>query len=223
MKHSITEKIPLRQCIAVLFWLILIIICWSHRHELTLDNILNFTPENPLIAVLVMLGLFLLKSVTFVIYGNLLYAASGILFSLPIAIILNIIGSGIMASIPFLMGRKAGTGLLNTLTQKHPKLSVLKDIPHKNEVMSSVMIRLIGILPGDLVSMYFGASGIRYSRYLTGTLLGLLPSIVIFSVMGMSVSDITSPAFWISAAAEILLILFSFVVLLTMRKKTRKG
>ena len=174
-------------------------------------------------AVLMMLGLFLLKSITFVIYGNILYAANGILFSLPAAVFLNIIGSAIMASVPYYMGRKGGTGFLNTLTSKHPKLSVLKDVPQKHPLSSSVMIRLLGILPGDLVSMYFGAGGASFGRYLTGTLIGLFPSIVIFSVMGMSVSDITSPAFRISAAAEIILVLTSFIILICMRKKARKS
>ncbi|MBQ9718554.1 MAG: TVP38/TMEM64 family protein [Clostridia bacterium] len=215
------EKI--RRILAVLFWMFLVLICWSRREHLTLEGILNFTPEKPVTAVLVMLGLFLLKSITFVIYGNILYAASGILFSLPAAIFLNIFGSAIMASVPYFMGRKAGAGFLNTLTSKHPKLSVLKDIPQKHPLSSSVMIRLLGILPGDLVSMYFGAGGASFSRYLAGTLIGLFPSIVIFSVMGMSAGDITSPAFRISVSAEIILVLTSFIILICMRKKDQKS
>lgn len=215
------EKI--RRILAVLFWMFLVLICWSRREHLTIEGILNFTPERPVTAVLVMLGLFLLKSITFVIYGNILYAASGILFSLPAAVFLNIAGSAIIASVPYFMGRKAGAGFLNTLTSKHPKLSVLKDIPQKHPLSSSVMIRLLGILPGDLVSMYFGAGGASYWRYLTGTLIGLFPSIVIFSVMGMSAGDITSPAFRISAAAEIILVLTSFIILICLRKRVRKS
>ena len=188
-----------------------------------MEGILNFTPESPVTAVLVMLGLFLLKSITFVIYGNILYAASGILFALPAAVLLNIVGSAIMASVPYYMGRKAGAGFLNFLTSKHPKLSVLKDVPQKHPLSSSVMIRLLGLLPGDLVSMYFGAGSASYWRYLTGTLIGLFPSIVIFSVMGMSAGDITSPAFRISAAAEIILVLTSFIILICLRKRVRKS
>ena len=213
----------LRRLLAVLFWMFLVLICWSRREHLTMEGILNFTPESPVTAVLVMLGLFLLKSITFVIYGNILYAASGILFSLPAAVFLNIAGSAIMASVPYFMGRKAGAVFLNTLTLKHPKLSVLKDIPQKHPLSSSVMIRLLGILPGDLVSMYFGAGGASYWRYLTGTLIGLFPSIMIFSVMGMSAGDITSPAFRISAAAEIILVLTSFIILICLRKRVRKS
>ena len=105
----------------------------------------------------------------------------------------------------------------------YPKLSVLKDVPQKHPLSSSVMIRLLGILPGDLVSMYFGAGRASFSRYLAGTLIGLFPSIVIFSVMGMSAGDITSPAFWISVAAEIILVLTSFIILFCIRKKSQKS
>ena len=213
----------IRRILAVLFWMFLVLICWSRREHLTLEGILNFTPERPVTAVMVMLGLFLLKSITFVIYGNILYAASGILFALPAAVLLNIVGSAIMASVPYYMGRKAGAGFLDTLTSKHPKLSVLKDVPQKHPLSSSVMIRLLGLLPGDLVSMYFGAGGASFNRYLAGTLIGLFPSIVIFSVMGMSAGDITSPAFRISAAAEIILVLTSFIILICLRKRVRKS
>ena len=213
----------MRHILAVLFWMILVGICLSHRRELTPEGILNFTTESPFLAVLIMLGLFFLKSITFVIYGNILYAASGILFSLPAAVLLNVIGSAIMASVPYFIGRKAGTGCLSSLTEKYPKLSVLKEFPQKNEVLSSVIIRFLGLLPGDLVSMYFGASGVRYSRYLVGTLIGLFPSIVTFSVIGMSVNDITSPTFWIAVIAEILLVISSFVMIICLRKKSDRA
>ena len=62
----------------------------------------------------------------------------------------------------------------------------------------------------------------RQGKDLTGTLIGLFPSIVIFSVMGMSAGDITSPAFWISVAAEIILVLTSFIILFCIRKKSQK-
>lgn len=213
----------IRRLLAVLFWVVLVLICWSQRERLTIKGILDFTPEKLVLAVLMMLGLFLVKSITFVIYGNILYAASGILFSLPAAVLLNIAGTAIMASVPYFMGRRAGTGFLNTLTSKHPKLSVLKDVPQKHPLSSSVIIRLLGILPGDLISIYFGAGGASYWRYLTETLIGLFPSIVIFSVMGMSMNDITSPAFWLSILAEIVLFLTSFMILFILKKIAQKS
>ena len=213
----------LRKGIPVFFWAAVILLCFLYRDRITVDNIVNFTPENPVLAAGIMLLLFAFKSVTFVIYGSVLYAVNGILFPLPFAILLNMAGSAIMATLPFLIGRRKGSGLLVKLTEKYPKLSVLRKLPSENGFFLSMVIRLMGCLPGDVVSMYFGASGIRYREYLTGTLIGLTPSIVIFTVMGMSADDVTSPAFIISVCCEILSVLTSIIWFFCWNRKRRKS
>jgi len=222
IKVSKTADI-LRKGIPVFFWAAVILLCFLYRDRITVENIVNFTPENPVLAVGIMLLLFAFKSVTFVIYGSILYAVNGILFPLPFAILLNMAGSAIMATLPFLIGRRKGSGLLVKLTEKYPKLSVLRKLPSENGFFLSMVIRLMGCLPGDVVSMYFGASGIRYREYLTGTLIGLTPSIVIFTVMGMSADDVTSPAFIISVCCEILSVLTSIIWFFCWNRKRRKS
>jgi len=222
IKVSKTADI-LRKGIPVFFWAAVILLCFLYRDRITVENIVNFTPENPVLAVGIMLLLFAFKSVTFVIYGSILYAVNGILFPLPFAILLNMAGSAIMATLPFLIGRRNGSGLLVKLTEKYPKLSVLRKLPSENGFFLSMVIRLMGCLPGDVVSMYFGASGIRYREYLTGTLIGLTPSIVIFTVMGMSADDVTSPAFIISVCCEILSVLTSIIWFFCWNRKRRKS
>ncbi len=49
-----------------------------------------------------MIGLFTLKGCTVLLNGNILYAASGLLFSLPVTIAANSIGTVLMTTIPFL-------------------------------------------------------------------------------------------------------------------------
>ena len=80
----------LPKVIGIAFWVCLIIFCLIRRDQITAENIVNFTPDNPFLAVCVILLLFALKSVSVVIYGGILYAASGILFSLPAAIAVGI-------------------------------------------------------------------------------------------------------------------------------------
>lgn len=222
IKVSKTADI-LRKGIPVFFWAAVILLCFLYRDRITVENIVNFTPENPVLAVGIMLLLFAFKSVTFVIYGSILYAVNGILFPLPFALLLNMAGSAIMATLPFLIGRRKGSGLLVKLTEKYPKLSVLRKLPSENGFFLSMVIRLMGCLPGDVVSMYFGASGIRYREYLTGTLIGLTPSIVIFTVIGMSADDVTSPAFIISVCCEILTALTSIIWFFCWNRKRRKS
>lgn len=170
-----------------------------------------------------MLLLFSIKSVSIVIYGGLLYAASGIMFSLPVAILVNTTGTVLMVSIPFFIGKRAGKDTMNKLVEKNPKLEVLREVPSKNELFISVFVRLIGMLPGDLVSMYLGASGVHYSKYITGSMIGLFPAIISFSVMGMSADDISSPAFIISTAFEIGLMILSIAIYFIWRKKQKRN
>ena len=148
-----------------------------NRDKITISSILGFTPKNLYLAAFVMLLLFATKSVSVVIYGGLLYAASGIMFSLPVAILVNTIGTVLMVSIPFFIGKNAGQDTMSKLVERNPKLEVLRDVPSKNELFISIFVRLIGMLPGDLVGMYLGASGIRYSKYITGSMIGLFPAI----------------------------------------------
>ncbi len=213
----------LRKGIPLFFWGIIILLCFLYRDRITVENIVNFTPENPILAVVIMLLLFAFKSVTFIIYGSILYAVNGILFPMPFALILNIVGSAIMATLPFLIGQKKGTGFLIWLTERYPKLSVLRELPCKNGFFLSMIIRLIGCLPGDVVSMYFGASGIRYREYILGTLTGLAPSVIVFTIMGMSANDVTSPAFIVSVCCEILSVLCSTIWFLCWNRKRRKS
>lgn len=211
----------LRKAVVVCFWLSLIVLCFTYRDDITVERIVTFTPEDPVLTAFVMLCLFALKSVTFCIYGGILYAANGILFPLPVAILMNIAGTVVMTSLPFFIGKKAGSRALEQLTQRSPKLEMLKDAPHKNEFFISFFVRIVGLLPGDLVGMYLGASGIRYSRYFVGTQLGLLPAVLAFSVMGMSIDDPSSPAFILSACFEVGLMLLS-VLLFYIWKKRQK-
>lgn len=212
----------IRKTIIIAFWLIFIIFCLLNRDKITISSILSFTPKNLYLAAFVMLLLFAIKSVSVVIYGGLLYAASGIMFSLPVAILVNTTGTVLMVSIPFFIGKNAGKETMNKLVAKNPKLEVLREIPSKNELFISIFVRLIGMLPGDLVGMYLGASGIRYSKYISGSMIGLFPAIISFSVMGMSADDISSPAFIISTAFEIGLMILSIAIYFIWRKKQKQ-
>lgn len=213
----------IRKTVIIAFWLIFIIFCLLNRDKITISSILSFTPKNLYLAAFVMLLLFAIKSVSVVIYGGLLYAASGIMFSLPVAILVNTIGTVLMVSIPFFIGKRAGKDTMNKLVEKNPKLEVLREVPSKNELFISIFVRLIGMLPGDLVGMYLGASGVHYSKYIAGSMIGLFPAVVSFSVMGMSADDISSPAFIISTAFEIGLMILSIAIYFIWRKKQKQN
>ena len=81
---------------------------------------------------------------------------------------------------------------------------------------------MVGLLPADLVAMYLGASGMRYKPYFLGTVIGLVPAIVCFSIMGMSIDDVGSPQFIISAVVEVGLMILSVLLYVIWRRRNKK-
>ncbi len=208
-----------RRAAFLCFWAGFIVLCVVYRDEITVENILSYTPEQPFLAALVLLLLFAGKSLSVVLYSGILYAAGGRMFPLPAALLVNSLGSAVMLTLPFFVGRHMGKEAMENLLEKNPKLRSLQSWSKQNEGFLMMFIRIIGLLPSDLVSMFFGASGVSYGRYLFWSLLGMLPSVITFTVMGRNLHDPGSPAFLIAAGCELAMMLLSLLV--TIRKRKR--
>ena len=204
-------------------WLVLIIVCFIHRDELTIEAIVNFTPDEPIWAAVVMLGLFTLKGCTVLVNGNILYAASGVMFSLPGAILVNAAGTFIMTTIPFFIGRKGGEETMEAQTQKYQKLAALRNAPRRSEFSFTFFLRILGILPCEPVGMYLGACGIHYDKYICGTFLGLVPAIVAYAVIGEYAAQPASPQFIIAACFLTAITICTIIAGFILKCRTEKN
>lgn len=204
-------------------WGIVILVCVRCKDEISVEKIVAFTPESPVLAAIVMQVLFALKSLSIVFYSGVLYAADGILFSLPVAISLNICGTVVMVSIPYFIGKKAGSSMVAKITEKYPKVEKLREIRGDNNLFFTFLVRFIGILPCDVVSLYMGAIGIPYPVYLLGCLLGMLPPTITMPVMGMNITNIHSPGFLIALSVELLFMASSFIICWIYKRRHKGG
>ena len=202
-------------------WCLIGLILYKSNGNLTVEQLVNYRPKNPVVAALAMLGLFLLKSVDFIMYSGVLYAASGILFPLPAAIALNIVGAAIMVTPVYFIGRSLGAPVLEALKRQYPKLNDFVSQPIGGELMLSLLLRSVG-LSLHVGSLYLGAAQARFDRYLLGSVLGLLPMIITDTVMGTSVHDPKSPAFVIALAAKLSISALSLLIALILRKRGRQ-
>ena len=120
MKYKIDRKWKwLWGCMLGAAWISLLILLLKNRGGLSVEDILRCQPESKGKVILVMLGLFTLKSVDFLLHSGVLYAADGVMFSLPTAIAINLLGAAVMVTPPFFIGRTMGEPMLNELTEKH--------------------------------------------------------------------------------------------------------
>lgn len=209
-----------RNVVLGLIWVGIIVILFIHRKELSAEGIARYTPKNPWLAAIVMLALFALKSLSIVIYSGLLYAANGILFPLPVAIVLNLIGTVIMVSLPYLIGKRTGASAVDEIRAKYPKAEAIHDLRAKNDFLFAFLVRMAR-LPSDVASLYMGAVHVEYKKYLLGSLLGMLPHTITYPIIGMSIRDIRSPKFVISLCAELAYILITSAVYTVYRKRNQ--
>lgn len=188
--------------IALCFYLGVAVLCFVHRDKITIESIVSYTPDNPVLAATAMLALFTLKGSTVFVNGNVLYAACGILFPLPAAIAVNTVGTVIMTTIPFFIGKRSGTETMETLARKYKKLEMVRNAPRHNEMLFALFMRVLGILPCEPVGMYLGSCGLHYSRYIIGTMLGLVPAIAAYAIIGEYAAAPASPQFIITAVFQ---------------------
>lgn len=206
------RMLAVARIVAVLSWLALIVISYLYKDRISVDDIFRYTPSNSFLAATVLLFFFALKSMSMVIYVGLLYAAAGIMFPLHQAIIVNLLGTAIMVTVPYYIGRKGGAEFIGRIIKKYPKMAILKEVRKGSDFWFSFIIRLVGMFPSDIISMYMGSIELRFWPYLWSCLLGFLPPVITFSVMGMSLADIHSPNFKIALGVEIACVISSAIL-----------
>lgn len=186
------------------------------RHRLTAEAILLHTPDRPLAVALFLLALYALKGLSFFFPLAALEAAGGLLFPTGTALLVNVLGVCLTMSLPYCLGRGEQGGL-NAVVRRHPKLAVLRKIRQDSDFFFVFLLRLTGVLPGDLVSLYLGAAGIPFPTYLPAGILGALPHIAAVTLLGSFLSDPTDGKFFITLAANAAVTVFS-LALWRMRK-----
>ena len=185
---------------------------------LSVNELLHFRPESKWMAVLAMLGLFALKSVDFLINSGVLYAVSAILFPLPAALALNLAGAAIISAVPYFVGRSLGAPLLAHLRRRYPKLRRLEAVQTKGVFFFALLMRCVGI-PVCIVGVYFGADNSDFKQYMAGSVLGMLPMMIPFTLLGESAADFTSPVFLAAIVTRVVVLVGSILLYRHMLKK----
>lgn len=199
-------------------WTAVILLFVRNHGGITVEELVNFQPENQFLSCIVMTGLFLLKSVDFIMHSGILYAANGIIFPPPQAFIFNLFGIAIMVTPCYFAGRVLGSPVMELLKGKYPKLNAFQQRNPRGNLAIAVLLRTSG-LPLHVASLYMGAAQYGFGLYMAGSLLGILPLMIPYMVMGESANDISSPIFIASAVLEILISLSSILIYMQTKRK----
>ena len=123
------------------------------------------------------------------------------------ALIVNIISIVLSLSLPYLLGRFTGAGMVDTLKTRFKAVKKIDDFAGTNEVKMTAVIKFSGIMPGDLSSLLFGALGISYKNYMIGATLGNLPLIIVYTLFGTLLKEVDKRP-WVVSIPIVVIILF---------------
>lgn len=189
--------------------------------DLEAEEILSWSPSNPWLAALFLIALYAVKSMTVFFPLVVLYLVGGLLFPLPAALLVNLVGLAVCDTVPYVVGRLSAAETLDRLREKYPKLAVIERIQRENDFLFALLTRAIGVLPGDVVSLYLGAVRLPFGAYLAGSLLGLCPTMIAVSIMGDNAAEPLSPGFLIALGCDLVIVLISFLVCRRLLRKQR--
>jgi uncharacterized membrane protein YdjX (TVP38/TMEM64 family) len=187
----------------------LIILGLYFRDHLTLSFIVDGILSHPSISALVLLALYFVKSISLVIPVALLYISSGLVFTPAEAIGINILGIWIASTVPYFTGRYYGPSLVNKIYLRYPDMQRLIELQNKNGVLFAFILRILSVVPMELGAIVLGALGPAYRPYILGSMLGLLPKMLAYTLLGSTISDPTSLGFIITLTASIAITLGS--------------
>lgn len=175
--------------------ILLAVIWYTDFRHLTIDDILSFTPDNPLTAFFVLMVLFALKSLVIFFPVTILYLSVGAIYPPHLALIINFIGIGVCVSIPYFLGKLSGQEIIDKIITKYPK-SKRYIAPDKSDSwMYSFLVRTVNVLPGDMRSMLLGAVGVPFKTYISSSLVAAIPYLVSVTFVGAHMDNPDSPAF----------------------------
>jgi uncharacterized membrane protein YdjX (TVP38/TMEM64 family) len=178
-------------------------------HKSSVADIRNYISNFGLWAPVIYIIMFTLVPLT-LFPDAVLAVAGGMIFGVWLGALYTIIGAVCGGTLSFFIARHFGRGLVEKLI-KH-KAQWFDDGVEKKGFLLILILRLVPLVPFDVISYGAGLSKIKFKDFLTATAIGIVPGVLVYSNLGDKSGSASSAQFII--ACLILLALFgvSFVL-----------
>lgn len=141
------------------------------------------------IAVLTIWGVYLVKSVLFIIPASLIYISVGMAFSPLTACLISLVGIIIEVSLTYFLGLFLGGDYVNKLLEKSKGGKKILDMKFNDNFPAFLAIRALPVFPIDFVSLFWGASKAKFWRYFAASVIGIMPRVILFTILGDGIYD----------------------------------
>ena len=119
--------------------------------------------------------------------------AAGLLFGSVLGVAIAVVATALAAVVAFWLVRVTGGGFMDRFADRGPVVWTRRRLD-RSGLLAVTSLRLIPALPFSLLNYAAGLSGVRFTPYLLGTVLGTAPGTIALVVLGDAVTGRVSPA-----------------------------
>ena len=171
-------------------------------------------------AIAVILGVYFIKSLTFVVPASLVYLAVGMAFNTPTAMIINTVGIMIEITATYIMGRFLGKDAVEKKLSTTKAGLKLLNAKQKNKNIAVFVIRFTGV-PIDISSLFMGAFDFRFVPYFFLSLAGILPRVLLLTAVGDGFYNLIPMKYLLAAVIVIVPVIAVAAVIKSVVSKKR--
>lgn len=140
-------------------------------------------------AVVTIWGVYLVKSILFIIPASLIYIAIGMAFPTTTACLISLVGIIIEVTVTYFLGLFLGGDYVNKLLAKSKGGQKILDMKINDNFPAFLVIRALPVFPIDFVSLFWGASKAKFPRYFFASVIGIMPRVILFTILGDGIYD----------------------------------
>lgn len=119
--------------------------------------------------------------------------AAGLLFGAGTGVVLAVVATAVAAVLAFWLVRLTGGGLVERFADRGPVVWARRRLD-RSGLLAVTSLRLIPAIPFSVLNYAAGLSGVRFTPYLLGTVLGTAPGTIALVILGDAVTGRVSPA-----------------------------
>ena len=182
-----TLKVLLRVAVAMIIFVVAVI-NYEKLKNIDIRQIVDAS-SNMIIAIGTIWGVYLVKSVLFILPASLIYISIGMAFDTPVACLISLVGIILEVTVTYYLGLFLGGDYVNKLLSKTKPGKKILDMKLNENFPTLLGIRALPVFPIDFVSLFWGASKCRFPRYFIASVVGIMPRVVLFTILGDGIYD----------------------------------
>lgn len=186
-KTKSTVKALIRVTVAMIIF-VLAVVNYDRLKNIDVRALVQAS-SSTLIAIITIWGVYLTKSILFIIPASLIYISVGMAFPPVTASLISLVGIIIEVTVTYFLGLFLGGDYVNRQLEKTKAGKKILDMKLNDSFIALLPIRALPVFPIDFVSLFWGASRCSFHRYFFASVIGIMPRVVLFTILGDGIYD----------------------------------